>query len=81
MTSQPEQQVITIHITMKFGQFFFENHAENKVQELVPDLFLFFEKALYEVKSSVCYAPYQRYAQFRFFMKGSGTSSSTIFYA
>ena len=38
---------------MKFGQFFFENHAENKVQGLIPDLFLFFEKALYEVKSSV----------------------------
>ena len=34
---------------MKFGQFFFENHAENKVQGLVPDLFLFFEKALYQV--------------------------------
>ena len=39
--------------TMKFGQliehkreiFFFKNYAENEVVRLVPDLFLFFEKA------------------------------------
>ena len=71
MTSQPEQQVITIHITMKFGQFFFENHAENKVQELVPDLFLFFEKALYEVKSSVMHL-IRDMLSFDFLWKGLG---------
>ena len=46
---------------MKFGQllehnkrniFFFKNHAENETGRLVPDLFLFFEKALYEIKGS-----------------------------
>ena len=31
---------------------FFENHAENEARELVPDLFSFFKKALYEVKVS-----------------------------
>ena len=45
---------------MKFGQlieynkrhFFFKNHAENKAGRLVPDLFLFFKKALYKVNAS-----------------------------
>ena len=45
---------------MKFSQlleynkrnFFFKNHAQNDVGRLVPDLFLFFKKALYEVKAS-----------------------------
>ena len=45
---------------MKFGQliditreiFFFKNHAENEVETPVPDLFLFFKKALYKVKAS-----------------------------
>ena len=44
---------------MKFGQviednkiFFFERHAENEPRKLVPDLFLFSKKALYEVKAS-----------------------------
>ena len=32
--------------------FFFKNHAENEVRKLVPDLFLFSEKALYKVKAS-----------------------------
>ena len=44
---------------MKFGQliditrqiFFLENHAENKAGTLVPDPFLFFEKALHKIKS------------------------------
>ena len=31
-----------------------KNHAENKLGELVPDLFLFPKKALYEVKAMVC---------------------------
>ena len=31
---------------------FHENLAENKVGRLVPDLFLFFKKAVYEVKAS-----------------------------
>ena len=45
---------------MKFGQliefkkekFFFKNHAENEAGRLVTDLFLYFKKALYDVKSS-----------------------------
>ena len=32
--------------------FFFENHAGNEAGRLVPDLFLFFKKALYEVKAN-----------------------------
>ena len=32
--------------------FFFKNHAENEAGRLVPHLFLFFEKALYEVKAN-----------------------------
>ena len=32
--------------------FFFKNHAENEAGRLVPDLFLFFKKDLYEVKAS-----------------------------
>ena len=31
---------------------FFQNHAENKAWRLVPELFLFFKKALNEVKAS-----------------------------
>ena len=31
---------------------FFKCHAENEAGRLVSDLFLFFEKALYEVKAS-----------------------------
>ena len=46
---------------MKFGQLiecnkrknFLQNHAGNKAWRPVPDLFLFFIKALYEVKVSV----------------------------
>ena len=40
---------------MKFGQllqynriFFVKNYGENEVGRLVPDIFLFFEKALYD---------------------------------
>ena len=32
--------------------FFSKSHAENEAGRLVPDLFLFFRKALYEVKAS-----------------------------
>ena len=32
--------------------FFFKNYGENEAERLVPDLFLFFKKALYEVKAS-----------------------------
>ena len=32
--------------------FFFKTYAENEAERLVPDLFLFFKKALYEVKLS-----------------------------
>ena len=45
---------------MKFGpiikynvrNIFFKDYAENESVRLVPDLFLFFEKALYEAKAS-----------------------------
>ena len=43
---------------MKFGHlikynkiFSFINHAENEARRLVPDLFLFFKKPLYEEKA------------------------------
>ena len=32
--------------------FFFKNHAENEAGRLAPDFFLFFKKALNEVKAS-----------------------------
>ena len=32
--------------------FFIKNYAENEAGRIVPDLFLFFKKALYEVKAS-----------------------------
>ena len=32
--------------------FFFKNHAENEAGTLVPYLFLFFKKALYELQAS-----------------------------
>ena len=32
--------------------FFFKNDTENKAGRLVPDLFLFFKKALYQVNAS-----------------------------
>ena len=46
--------------TMKFGQsidynkrnIFLQSYAENEAGRLVPDLFLFFKKAQYEVKAS-----------------------------
>ena len=31
---------------------FFKNHVGNEVESLVPDFFLIFKKALYEVKAS-----------------------------
>ena len=45
---------------MKFGQlieynkndFFFKNHARNETRKLVSGLFVFFIKALYQIKSS-----------------------------
>ena len=37
---------------MKTEIFFFKNHAENQAGRLVPDLFLIFKKALYEVKAN-----------------------------
>ena len=68
MTSQTGQQIINIYVlpyisrskdnqTIKFGQLKYSvknvwNHAKNEVERLVPDLFLFFEKALWKVKVS-----------------------------
>ena len=45
---------------MKFGHlieiirkiYFFKNHAENEAGRPVPDIFLFFRKAFYEVNTS-----------------------------
>ena len=45
---------------MKFGQVieykrktvFFKNHTENEMRRLIPDLFLIFDNALYEVKTN-----------------------------
>ena len=44
---------------MKFGQLIqynkmllFKNHVENVTERLVPDIFLFFKKALYKVKGT-----------------------------
>ena len=37
--------------TTKFGKFF-KNHAENEAVKLVPDVFLLFNKALFEIKWS-----------------------------
>ena len=45
---------------MKFGQLieynqrniFIQNHAQNEAGRLVPDLSLFFRKALYQLKAS-----------------------------
>ena len=46
--------------TIKLGQliqdkkkiFYLKNHAENEARRLIPDLFLFFKKALYKAKAS-----------------------------
>ena len=38
-------------IEYKNKNIFLKNHAENEAGRLVPDLFLFFKKALYEVKA------------------------------
>ena len=35
-----------------WGIFYFKHHTENEAGWLIPDIFLFFEKALYEVKAS-----------------------------
>ena len=67
MASQTGQQTIAIHIlpninqTIKFGQsieynrrnIFLQNSCKKKETErLVPDIFLIFKKALFEVKAS-----------------------------
>ena len=54
---------------MNFGQviaynkrnIFFKNHVENEARRLVPDLFLFFKKALYEVKASGLQLSFNRF--------------------
>ena len=49
--------------TIKFGQlieynkkFSFKNHAENEAGTLLPDIFLFLNLALYDVKKQVVYS-------------------------
>ena len=34
------------------NEFFFFKHTENEPKKLLPDIFLFFKKALYEIKAS-----------------------------
>ena len=54
---------------MKFGQLiecnvrniYFKKHAENKAGRLVPDLFLFFKKALYKVKTKSWHPSFNLY--------------------
>ena len=41
---QPDEEIWSVF-------FLFKNHAENEATRLVPDLYLFFKKALYEVKA------------------------------
>ena len=61
MTSQPGKQTIIIHILSNISRSkvkdseiwsFFKSRAENETGILVPDLFLFLRKALFEVKAS-----------------------------
>ena len=39
-------------IIQKKSDIFLQNHGENEAGKLVPDLFLFFRKALFEVNAS-----------------------------
>ena len=39
-------------IEYKVRNVFFKNHAENEAGGIVPDIFLFLIKALYEIKAS-----------------------------
>ena len=41
--------------------FFFKNHGENESGRLVPDLFLFFKKALYEVEANGLQLSFNRF--------------------
>ena len=60
MRSQAGRQIITIHIVCNISkkqrqsgnEIFLKNHAENETERIDPDLFLFFEKALYKIKAS-----------------------------
>ena len=46
-----DQLYITVYKYITSEIFFLKNHAESKAGKLVPDLFLLFNKAFYEVKS------------------------------
>ena len=48
---QPDNEISSVNRTREI--FFFKNHADNEAGRLVPDLFLFFKKALYKVKENV----------------------------
>ena len=45
-------QTLKLRQFNRINIFFFKNHAGNELGILVPDLFLFFEKVLNEVKAS-----------------------------
>ena len=57
---------------MRFGQeikynkrnIFLQNHAENETDRLVPDLFLYFKKALYEMKVSGLHLSFNIFRKF-----------------
>ena len=44
-------QKVVSQWNMTRGKFFFKNHEQNEAVNLVSDPFLFFKKALYEVKA------------------------------
>ena len=46
--------------------FFFKNNAENEAERLLPDLFLFFEKALYDVKAKALHLSFNIFDTLRF---------------
>ena len=48
--NQEMKSVQLIKLCVK--NIFFKSHAKNEVARLVPNLFLFFKKALYKVKAS-----------------------------
>ena len=59
---------------MKFGQVEkVKSHADNEAGRLVPDLFLFFRKALYEVKASVIQLSFKYFDSLQLGLKSNQT--------
>ena len=51
MERQPDNEIWSVN-RRSYKKYFAAYHTENKTERLVPDFFLFFKKALYEVKAS-----------------------------